>query len=263
MAINETGASGNCPAYVNNATATGHYMEDDKLREVVDRDTAIVDCIRTELEKSASVTSAQQGDVITYTIKFTNRSSLPLAIVRISDDIPAGTTLVAGSIRPTPQQDETLQSGVSVGSVLAGASVSLVFRVTVNENPPAKIVNHANAEYFFKSARGEDHSGSVGPVVNTIDILGAEIAITKAADKSFVIAPGEEIQYTLTVTNPGGVLLTDVTVTDEIPMGLAYKVGSTSLNGGARIDRNPAYGIPIGSLSPGATYTVEFILIVQ
>src|SRR5699024_7624329 len=44
----------------------------------------------------------------------------------------------------------------------------------------------------------------------------ADLSLTKKADKEKVVQAGEEIEYTLTVTNTGNVTLDNVTVNDEM-----------------------------------------------
>ncbi|MGH2731137.1 MAG: hypothetical protein ACRDJI_11100, partial [Actinomycetota bacterium] len=83
-----------------------------------------------------------------------------------------------------------------------------------------------------------------------------DIGITKTVDKD--IAPiNDELLYTVTVTNTGEGRLTNVVLTDDIPVGTTYAPGSASDSGSFDAADN-ALTWNLGSLAVGASRTVTF-----
>ena len=251
--------------FENTATADAYFTvnEGEMPRPIDDTsNTVSTDCIKTTLTKQADKAFAQVGDEIQYTITFTNNSSVDLYNVKISDIISPKTTLILNSIVPTPLSGETLASGVTVGTngiVVKGSSAELVFKVTVNANETGSITNTANANFKFKDNKNIEHTGSAGPATATTTIVAAGLQITKSADKTFVTENGETIVYTLVVLNTGDIKLTDITVTDPIPVGMTYKLWSTLRNETLPYtNENPENGISIGDLNPGESYKIQF-----
>lgn len=83
------------------------------------------------LTKSASVANAESGNTVTFTIQYQNTGTGNASNVTITDVVPAGSTLVTGSITG----GGTLSGGTitwPIGSVASGGSGSVSFRVTVN-----------------------------------------------------------------------------------------------------------------------------------
>lgn len=116
-------------------------------------------CIWTSTTKEANAAAVCAGDTVTYTITFTNHSAVALDMVVISDHVPAGVTVAPDSIHPAPQRGETLESGISMGSLPAGQSVALIYTVTVNFDAPCQIRNCACARYYYTDCRGCLRSG--------------------------------------------------------------------------------------------------------
>lgn len=87
-----------------------------------------------------------------------------------------------------------------------------------------------------------------------IDSKGANIDIVKSADKTFADV-GEEITYTLALSNTGSVAATNVTLTDMLPPETALVGGSVTVDGVPY-----AGGLPvvIPSINAGQTVTVSF-----
>lgn len=253
----------NCQAFENKARATATYTVADQQYQICDSDKALVDCICTNLTKESNVDTVRPGSTIQYTIRFYNCSSVPLTSVKIADTLPTGLTLVQGSIVPAPQAGETLQTGVSVGTVAIGATVTLQFSATVNAETTGSIVNTATATFLFRDSGGVEQSVTSAPASNTIEVISPDLSITKTADRTFVTASGDEVIYTLVVKNPGTVQLTSVVVADTIPAGMSYKANSTIINGGTATNQNPANGITIGTLAPLASSTIQFTFIVD
>ncbi|HBN12297.1 MAG TPA: hypothetical protein DD415_01630 [Clostridiales bacterium] len=87
-----------------------------------------------------------------------------------------------------------------------------------------------------------------------IDSKGANIAITKSADKTYADV-GEQITYTLVLENTGAVQATNVTVTDMLPPETTLVNGSVTVNG---IPYAGALPVVIPSIAAGQSATVAF-----
>lgn len=87
-----------------------------------------------------------------------------------------------------------------------------------------------------------------------IDSKGANIAVTKSADKTYADV-GEEITYTLVLENTGAVDALNVTVSDLLPPE------TTLVNGSVTVDGTPYAGtlpVVIPKISPEQSVTVTF-----
>ncbi|UHA73527.1 DUF11 domain-containing protein [Paenibacillus sp. 481] len=97
------------------------------------------------------------GDVITYTLDVTNNGDTPVDALTIKDAIPAGTTLVPGSIKVngTPVAGD-LTTGIPLGTLNPDQSAVITFQVAVQKPLPAKVDNKAEAAYQFQLKPGSD-----------------------------------------------------------------------------------------------------------
>ncbi|MFH1707466.1 MAG: DUF11 domain-containing protein [Planctomycetota bacterium] len=133
------------------------------------------------------------------------------------------------------------------------------FQVTVNTVAAGSIIN-TNGEF---NATGQPEL--LSNIVRTT-VPGPTIAVTKAGRATAPV--GGVITYTIAYSNPSGLPVTGLSVTDTIPAGTAYVAGSLKLNGAALTDANDAdagrytgTGIvvnPTGTLAAGTSGTVEF-----
>ena len=165
---------------------------------------------------------AQAGEILTYTISVSN--SYDREVTRsITDGIPDNTVFVEGSITGGGVYDAASNSitWTSV-SVPAADEVSVSFSVTVTDDltDVASIRNSA-------VVTGDDPNTPDEPEVETPTDPEKSFTSEKSADKATVKA-GEELTYTITVTNIGDVDYEGITISDEIPMNTTYKEGSAS-----------------------------------
>ena len=87
-----------------------------------------------------------------------------------------------------------------------------------------------------------------------IDSKGANIEITKSADKTFADV-GEEITYTLVLENTGAVDALNVTISDLLPPETSLVAGSVTVNG---VPYAGALPVVISNISAGQSATVTF-----
>jgi uncharacterized repeat protein (TIGR01451 family) len=192
----------------------------------------------------ASGTAVTDGATITYTIAYNNDGNIP-ANVTITDDVPDGTTYVDGSASTGGSlSGGTLSWDVTIG---AGGSGTVSFQVTVNAglDDPATITNVAVL-----------HEGDTDTPSNETEHPVAHVDISKAVDKA-TADYGDNLTYTLHVTNPSAAELTFVTVTDAIPAGTTFVSAS---DGGTCNDPCTKVTWPPRNLVVGGAFNVTFVV---
>lgn len=199
------------------------------------------------------------GQDVTYTITYSNTGQGAATNVTLTDTLPGGGTFVSctggcAGVGPVTW---------NIGQVNAGASGS----VTVTVALPAagagtSVTNTVSLAY-------EDILGNAYPVETAVDnsvsgiaptaapvvggIVIADPFIAKVANPPFAL-PGQNVTFTVTVTNPSAVPATNVVVNDPIPNEL--EVLSASATGGSTSVSGQTVTLTIPTLNPGATVTL-------
>lgn len=186
-----------------------------------------------EQVKSASAASAVVGDTLTYTINVHNTGGAAADNVVFDDPIPAGTAYVPGSltVNGIAQADPaTPVTDVSLGTIAAGASVPVTFRVTVTSVPADGIVhNTANWNYDFLPC-GNTPAISGHTDTNEVDTPVSILADPQIAKSGPASAPpGGPISYVLTISNAGPGAADGTSYNDPVPAGVSV-LGATCGN---------------------------------
>ena len=161
-------------------------------------------------KKEVNTSEAKVGDTLTYTIKLTNNGNAD-GTVTVTDEIPAGTTLVEKSITNNGVESNGTITWTDV-EVKAGDTVEVSFKVTINSDTKTSVTNKAVID-------GNKPTEEVETKV-------ANITGTKTVDKTEAKV-GDTLTYTIALTNNGNADGT-VTVTDEIPTGTRIKDENTT-----------------------------------
>jgi len=150
------------------------------------------------------------SDVITYQFVATNTGGAALGNVSIVDPLSG-----LGALSCSPSMPASLAAG-------AALTCSANYTVTSTDAVTGSISNTATALIGATEVDTASVSIPVSPALPTV---------TKAADTTGPVAAGDTITYTVTVDNPSGIALTDITVSDGLAPGTTYVAQSTVVIG--------------------------------
>ncbi|MBB6002881.1 gliding motility-associated C-terminal domain-containing protein [Arcicella rosea] len=210
-------------------------------------DLAVVKTVITAPDASTSP-SYLLGQEIAYTIDARNIGTLNSNNVTVTDLLPQGATFV--SAIPTGQYNST--TGVwNVGSLSEGSNKILLINVRLTRT--GSIANTATI-----TGTEDDPSKSAN---NTST---ATVTVAQRADLSLVksvsnLTPnvGDTLTYTLTVSNAGPNVATNVEIKDIIPTGLTF-ISSTNTTHTSGVITGTIGSIPVGS-SQVFTYRAKVV----
>ncbi len=190
------------------------------------------------------------GDTLLYTIGIANTGNSAATNVTFSDVPGANTTLVVGSV--TTSQG-TVTSGnaagnttvaVSLGTLPGGSSVSISFRVTINNPLPGGVSQVTNqgvvSSTQIPSQLTDDpdtlaQNDATGTAVTAVARLDAskEDTLIVDADGNGVPSPGDTLLYTIRISNSGNAAASGVTFTDTPDPNTRLVVGSVQSTQGS------------------------------
>ncbi|MBN1286228.1 MAG: DUF11 domain-containing protein [Anaerolineae bacterium] len=203
---------------------------------------------KTDLEDPVPV-----GGTITYTITVLNDSEFKAYGIWVQDFLPAGVTLVSA----TPSQGTCAGTLMcNLGDLEAGASATIQVVVTVDEAAAGTVVNAATVTHA--RPRDIDPNNNVATESTTIALpQPADVRIVKDAAPNPVIV-GDQLTYTLTVTNDGPADAAGVTATDTLPSGVT--VGEITPSQGTCNAEGGVVTCDLGSLASGASATITIVV---
>ena len=206
--------------------------------------------IKVEVLDIPSVTAEWAGDVYPVKVKVTNTGDTTISLYahRFSDsnndhypnailydwnkyqDTPRGDWLPAGESLTTDIEFAVTQDGIRAGELrFSFTQFANPWYVVVNDvetNIPAEIVAEPEGTTGYYGKRDEEVAETVEIVVpinqGTAEFDPEGLTVTKTAsagDYSDPCKPGDEVVFTITVTNNTGVELLDVEITDPVKGG--------------------------------------------
>jgi uncharacterized repeat protein (TIGR01451 family) len=200
---------------------------------------------------AGSAASVSAGQNLTYTITVTNNGPDTASNVMLTNTFPTNATFVSSNATqgtaPTPGS-----GAVSLGSLAAGAMATVTIVVTPNAGAVPSITDSAS---ISSSTPTDPNTKNNSASVTTTVTPAADLTVTVAAPSSVTV--GQDLTYTINVTNNGPSTATGVVLTDTLPPLPAdgtFVSGSAGTLAGSTLTDN------IGTLTAGASVTVTIVI---
>ena len=202
--------------------------------------------------KSDDVTEAVPGEAVTYTIVVANAGPSTDPAVTLNDTFPGVLSATYTSVAAGGATGNTAAGADDLAETLsmpAGSSVTYTVVVLIDSATTGTLSNTATVAASITELDSSNNSATDDDTELT---PRADLSITKMDDVDPVIV-GDDLTYTITVTNDGPSDATGVVATDTLPAGVTLL--STS---GCAEDPNGVATCSLGTIAAGgmATYTV-------
>jgi uncharacterized repeat protein (TIGR01451 family) len=206
--------------------------------------------------KTVNLTDAVPGQTLHYVITLRNTGNMTAGEARITDTIPANTTLVgtpsasSGSLVWDPSARRITWSG----AVQPGIPVTIDYYVTVYSplDDGTLITNTATVDDGFAGHVPFETSPATQTTIHSAPDLSSS---TKTVDLN-VAAPGEVVEYTVTLNNYGTMNAHAAVMTDTLPTDVVW-VGWSQQNG-ANYDSVLRQVSWSGALNVGLPVTIRY-----
>ncbi len=229
-----------------------------------------------ELTKSVDKATPNVGDNVVFTIIVTNIGPSDATNVTVEDKLPSGYSYVSddsGGVVGTPVDYNPTTGIWTIGNLSATSpNNTTTLKITAKVNVSGLYTNLAQITAADQADPDSDPNSD-----ETVDDLGdgnpdddeATATVTPqradlSLDKSVLPTNpnvGDNVEFTIVVTNDGPNNATGVTVEDKLPSGYSYVSDDSGGVVGTPVDYNPATGIwTIGNLSataPNNTATLK------
>ena len=192
--------------------------------------------------------TAEDGDLVTYTIFYRNDGTDASAATTIASVVPAGTTLAAASVSTGGTVDGNGAIVWDVGPLDAGQQGSLKFSVRAGSS--------GTFQTIARIQRSDQDLCASMAVSEVTTVRTPGLHVVKSASET-VACGGDDIDWTVTVTNTGTQPLEGVVVTDGLSSGLTY-VGGSIAGPGASDTAVPVLLWNLGTVPAGAGISLTY-----
>jgi uncharacterized repeat protein (TIGR01451 family) len=208
----------------------------------------------TGLQVVASPSPATLGGNITYTLTVSNNGPAPATGVTVTDFFPASTNFVSATVS---QGSPPIQNPGSVvaklGSIAPGGFATVT--VVVSTTATGAVTNTATV-----SSNEIDPNTLDNNVVTTTQVnIPAEVSVVMSTDPALAVNVGDQLAYTIIVTNNGPGTATNVVVTDPLPAGVTI-VTEASGQGNITVNGNTVIA-SLGSLPSGVSTAIRIVVV--
>jgi uncharacterized repeat protein (TIGR01451 family)/fimbrial isopeptide formation D2 family protein len=204
------------------AAAPVNFVSDDATVTVLCPDMAI------EKVATGEIDVINAGDPISFTITVRNTGEGSAYDVVITDELPAGIAWQVDNVVDCDILNGTLTC--TYDEIIAGGSETVIISGVTDADDCGLVENTATVDASNLPVRNGDQSARiVDPLSSTasVTVNCPDLVIEKEAEASPINA-GDDMIFTITVTNNGEGSAYDVVITDVLPIGIAWSVDNVT-----------------------------------
>ncbi len=227
---------------------------------VTDSSDFTVTGIDLQIDKSTTATTVLPNQDVTYTIDYENAGNASATDVQITETVPADSTFNAGLSTVGWSCADDSSAGTScvftVGTLNASATGSVTFAITINS---VSDIDRTSTDVTNTTSISSNVSD--GPDFNSVDNTDsvttpfevADVRITKddTIDPVFLT---HDFSYSITITNDGPDVATNISLEDSLPDGVSYRGYSASSATCTFVE--PLFSCDVGSLANATSETI-------
>ncbi len=196
--------------------------------------------------KTAEPSTPNVGDQVTFTIELTNNGPNTATGVEILEELPDGFTFVSDN--PSQGTYDSNSRIWTVGTLETGQIETLEFVATYDVNE--RLVNTVKVNKLDQS----DPNPSNDQDSLVVPEEFADLAVTKTSDPAKPTV-GQTFSYIIELKNLGPDTATNVTVTEQLPVGVTYQSNQPSV--GTFDNQTGIWSVP--TLAQNGTATLEIV----
>ncbi|HVX14579.1 MAG TPA: DUF4214 domain-containing protein [Pirellulales bacterium] len=249
---------------VNTASVTGDQVDSNTANNSVTVSTPVQTAAaqaNLSITKTASPTVGTVGQDLTYTITVTNAAGAASAAgVTVVDALPSNVTFVS-AIDNTSNTSLVPSGGTltdNIGNMAAGSTDTITVVVTPNQTVAGSSVTNTASVTTSTSNSSTNTVAQVTTQIQSTTPTGAVLSISKTASASGSV--GQNLTYTIIVSNTGGSSATGTTMTDTLPAGLTFVSAIDQTLGTTLSNNNGTVTDNIGTLAAGASDTIVIVV---
>ena len=215
--------------------------------------TAVADMVIDKIGPASVIA----GENLTYTIAIRNDGVSRASGVTVTDNVPAGTEIVS----VTASNSATCKAGVpanpglptvcSFGTLSSGDTRTMTVELRVLPSTLGQLNNDVRVT---SDTFDDDLSDNLDTVATNVTGV-ADVSVVKIDSPEPVVA-GNQLTYTVTVSNAGPSTARDVKITDTLPSGTSFVSG---VNGNGQttcaLVQSGTVVCDVGALEPGSSST--------
>ncbi|HEX4110635.1 MAG TPA: hypothetical protein VHX88_21075 [Solirubrobacteraceae bacterium] len=246
ITITGTAPATHASSIQNTATVTGNEMDPTPGNDTATSTTTTPPAADVSIVKTASPSPAVPGQSATYTLTVSNAGPDAASGVSVTDALPAGLTSISASAGCSDAGGTVTCTDASLAS---GASTIFTITAAIASSVTGGIANTATVT----STTPDPNPGNNTSTITTPTAPSADLSLTKTASPSPAIA-GQEVTYTLTVTNNGPSDAGGVSVSDPLPSTETFVSASTGCT-----DAGSTVTCTQASLAAGASVAFQIV----
>ena len=222
---------------------------------------------RIQIVKEMSPDPIALDDTLVMTVTVRNTGLASAYDLAVSDQVPGTyvenltlTNVSAGASPSTSVVGDDLLVTLTQDTLVAGAEMSFVVTGTVKAGVPYQtVITNSATVTQATTLPGDDPLERTEPEVSdaeNVTVGRPDIVVTKT-DNVTTAAPGDTLNYVITVRNAGNVRATGIVVTDTLPALASYVVDSAS-DGGVYDADARQLNWTVALLAPGGSVNLTY-----